>query len=726
MVQQRMNSEQIEAENENRTGRKRRKREDKLTRPEGTQRSSLSASGLVRRYRNMGLRSKLFMSVIASTLLIFLVVAVIIYSNARRTIIDNLDRSLGYEKAAIASKVAEMLQPAESSVELLGANAFLRDFIGQVSSTDSVKAVPGYDDVVRTLNLIKENNDNLLNVYIGLDQAGKLISQDEFEPPADYVLKERGWYSGALKNNRLTVTDPYVDAGTGKLVVSVSAPILDNAGKAIGAAGADIAIDQVIGMLGAFNYEGSGFAVMIDRKGNFIYHPDEANILNRNVADLGKDWSALGNKLMQWGSQVTKTTLDGRSSYVSYAPAVENQWEVALIVPASDAEKELRTFQKIFGFSILGFIVLLGAVLYAVSASMLKQIPALASAFRTAMDGDLSVRADEKAKGEIGVLTRGFNELLSAQQGLIGEILAGSRRISESVNETERNAAELNDGINDVSATTEELSAGLEETAASMQELNASTVEIESAVGTIAAKADSGAEAAKAISGRAERLREEAIRSREEAQQIYGQGQEKLRSAIEHSRSITEIEKLAAAILEIASQTNLLSLNASIEAARAGEAGRGFAVVAEEIRHLADSSRETVNEIREVTGRVIAAVQSLVEGAEEILGFVDRKVLSDYDNMEVTGTRYTEDARYVEELVTDFSATSAQLLASIRNMLTAISETAVATSEGAEGAGNIAAQAEAIIARSGGIVAEMEDIKRNTARLLGTVSRFKA
>ncbi|WP_150274770.1 methyl-accepting chemotaxis protein [Paenibacillus tepidiphilus] len=681
---------------------------------------------LASRYSSMGIRGKLFMYVIVSVVVIFMIVALVIHNNAKQIIVQDLNRSLSYEKGEINATINDMLQPAVNSVELLNANAYLRGFIQRVDSADTAQSTEGYSELIATLNLIKDSNSNLLNVYLGLEQTGKLITQDEFEPPADFKLKERSWYASTAKNKRLTITDPYIDAGSGKMVVSVSTPILDDSGKLLGVASADISTEQITEALGSFNYNGSGFAILIDKTGTFIYHPNADNILLQTMADLGEDWQALGSKMTQWGEKVYQTGIDGTASYVSYAPAVDNQWSVALIVPAKDAEKELKKFELIFALSILVSVVLLSVVLYFVSGSILKPIPVLTAAFREAMAGDLAVRAKVAAKGEMGLLAAGFNEMISTQQSLIRDIKSSAGRISGAVNNTETNMAQLDGNIADISAITEELSAGMQQTAASMEEMNAGTTEFEHAIQGVARKAQEGADAARQINERAAQLKEDAIASRQRADNIYGHSEERLRRAIVQSESIAQIQALTGAILEIAAQTNLLSLNASIEAARAGEAGRGFAVVAEEIRKLADSSRETAAQIQEVTTAVVGSVAGLVEGAEGVLRFIDGQVRPDYDAMQRTGEQYSEDARYIDELVTDFSATSEQLLASIQSMLTAISETSSAANEGAEGAGFIASQVESIIAKSGGVVAEMEEIKASSAQLQQAVSRFKA
>lgn len=676
---------------------------------------------------NMGLRGKLFCSVILSVVLIFAAVAVIIYDNAKQVITGQLNDSLTYEKEHISATVDQMLKPAEDSVQLLNANAFVRGYISSAQSAKDTKSTPGFNEMVRTLKLIKDSNPNLLNVYIGLDRANTLITDNaDFVPPPDFILKERGWYKTTVANKRLTITDPYIDVTSGKMVVAVSVPILNDANEIIGVAGVDISTEQISQVLGSFHYTSNSYAFLVDKTGKFIYHPNQAYILQKKMVELGADWTAVAGPMLKLDSGSLISEVDGKASYVSYAPAAGKQWAVGLVVPVKEAESALQTFQMIFIYSILASILILGVLLYVVSNSILKQIPLLTAAFRTAMTGDLSVRVKVKAKGEIGVLAAGFNDMITSQQELIQEIMNNSRSISGAVGNTEHNVFSLDESIADVSATTEQLSAGMQQTAASMEELNASTVEVERAIDTIARKAQEGADSAKLINERAEQLKHTAVQSRKNTDELFGQSEEKLRRAIEQSRTIEQIRTLSESILEIASQTNLLSLNASIEAARAGEAGRGFAVVAEEIRKLAEHSRGTVTEIQHVTSLVMSAVGNLVDSAESVLHFVDQQVLKDYDMMEQTGSRYSEDAKYIEDLVTDFSATSEQLLASIQGMLTAIGETAVATSEGAEGAGNIAIKTEEIIERSNGIVREMEEIKGSTAKLLGTVSRFKA
>ena len=125
-------------------------------------------------------------------------------------------------------------------------------------------------------------------------------------------------------------------------------------------------------------------------------------------------------------------------------------------------------------------------------------------------------------------------------------------------------------------------------------------------------------------------------------------------------------------------------------AARAGEAGKGFAVVADEIRNLAEQSASTVGNIQEVTERVQTAVARLTTDAKRLLEFVGGDVTESFDDFEKMADNYSEDANYVEELVTDFSAASEQLLASVSGVVANIEEVTKAANDGAASTGSIA------------------------------------
>ena len=134
-----------------------------------------------------------------------------------------------------------------------------------------------------------------------------------------------------------------------------------------------------------------------------------------------------------------------------------------------------------------------------------------------------------------------------------------------------------------------------------------------------------------------------------------------LKRAIEDSKSVDRVNDLTGEILNISSQTNLLALNASIEAARAGEAGKGFAVVAEEIRQLADSSREAANNIQTINNMVTNAVKELIKDSSELVKYINESILPDYDNFVDSGKQYNLDATHVNEVVDHFDEQAVEL-----------------------------------------------------------------
>jgi methyl-accepting chemotaxis protein len=264
----------------------------------------------------------------------------------------------------------------------------------------------------------------------------------------------------------------------------------------------------------------------------------------------------------------------------------------------------------------------------------------------------------------------------------------------------------------------------MEETGASAEEMNATAIEIERAVETVAEKAEDGAAKSNEIHDRASDLSKRVNASIEKSNNIFNEIKTTLQKALEDSKAADEINNLADAILNITSQTTLLALNASIEAARAGEAGRGFAVVANEISALADNSKNTVNQIQAITKVVMASVNSLASSSTNLLNFVSDDVMIDYQDMLEAASSYNSDAAFVSDMTSDLSATSEQLLASVKEMMRAIGEVADAAQEGARTTSIVAEQGTDIAVSAQTIVANMGNTTTISHELMDVVQKF--
>lgn len=338
--------------------------------------------------------------------------------------------------------------------------------------------------------------------------------------------------------------------------------------------------------------------------------------------------------------------------------------------------------------------------------------------------GDLTQKIEIKSKDEIGDLATSVNQFIDNIRTILVQVSQSATRVEEVGEHIEKYLDDLDSYVEDTSAVVEELAAGSEETAAAAQEVNASSFEIQNAVLSVAKKAQEGSENVKVISERAENLKSSAIESQNQAIYVSDNSKIKLEDALKMSQSVEQIHVLSDTILQISAQTNLLALNAAIEAARAGEAGKGFAVVADEIRNLAESSKQTVNEIQMVTSEVVNAVKALSDSSNEIMYFVKDTVMKDYDGMKTTGEQYSFDANFVDDLITDFSATAQELAASIDSVITAISEVSKTVGEGASSNQIIAEKATTIVEKVEQVKQQNEISKESINKLKNAIDKF--
>lgn len=391
------------------------------------------------------------------------------------------------------------------------------------------------------------------------------------------------------------------------------------------------------------------------------------------------------------------------------------------------SEKAILESVVMFIIIISALLVIVGSIAISISIDISSSIKAASLFLEPISRGDFTQELPKKLtrrKDDLGALGQTLYRMQEEIKQLVKGVKETEAALNETVAQIEKNIYLQTESIEGVSATTEQLAASMEETAATSDSISQITVEINMATKNIAVRAQEGAEQATAIHSRAQDIKEQTQRQSEETTQMHTNIKSGLEKALQDARVVEEIEILSSSIMSITNQTNLLALNAAIEAARAGEAGRGFSVVADEIRGLAEKSKSTVVKIQEVTNKVTAAVKNLSNDSERLLDFVATDVMKSYDTFRTVAETYNADAVEIDSLVTDFSATSEELIASIDNVMDSIESIRNATNEGALGTTDIAQRTSDIMSMSAVIKQAVETCVSISSTLHEEVKKF--
>lgn len=597
-------------------------------------------------------------------------------------------------------------------------------------------------------NMVVANNYEKNYIYKYLSEAGKrnegneyyitfsdklFVSGSGWVPDSSYDPMARDWYIDAMDSDDFVVSEPYIDARTGGMVITISKAIKTYTGRQ-GVVASDIQIDYLVDTISTVDVGNDSYAFLIDNKGNIVTHqskefnPDK----DRGVTNVGNILNGKLNPLMEkddLGIREKKfKDYDGINRLFFFEDVVESNWKVGVAVSVSDT---LGMVNNAIYYTILTTVIILMlsiVVSIYISNSITKPIIKTANIAENIGNLSLLDNIDEKdlqRKDEVGQMYNSYGDIIS-------KLKIFMTNLEESIHANQKVYEDTIDRLNyllneaeDTSATTEELSAGMEETTATILSVNESADEINRAISDFSGKVEEGSVTSSAISEKADELSTQFIQAKDNTMELYNGTRKEIEEAIQSSKEVDKIDMLSNAILQISEQTGLLSLNAAIEAARAGESGKGFAVVAEEIRKLAENSNETVVEIQSVTKGITQAVEKLVNNTTKLIDFLENDIINDYEMMVDAVSNYKEDGSSLNAIIEDLSATSEELAASISQISTSINEIAITVEESTKGTTNIAEKNTNIVEAINNINNIMEQNKEVSNKLEQLVSQVK-
>lgn len=322
--------------------------------------------------------------------------------------------------------------------------------------------------------------------------------------------------------------------------------------------------------------------------------------------------------------------------------------------------------------------------------------------------GDLTSRININSHDEVGELVDGINLFIEKLQEIMKSIRSHSENILVSSKEITDKINESGNNTNEVSATMDEIAAAMQEISATVEELSSGSENIFESIIHLTDKINDGNVLTKDIQSRSLNYKTEIENEKTNAVAIINEIKNTLEQSIENSKEAAQIQSLTENILQIASQTNLLSLNASIEAARAGEAGKGFSVVAAQISELAESSRTIAKNIQEISTLVTESVTGLSSDSKKLLEFVNNDVLTDYDKFVAISDNYYNNAVNVNNILEEFTNGTSALKTTMSEMNHGINDISTTIEESANGTNDISS-------RIRNIASSVEAIKSQTA-----------
>ena len=352
--------------------------------------------------------------------IIFIIVAIIVTLVANASITDSNNTELTLESEAAAYQLSDFFNRYCSLVEGIGSNQDIQQFFATTKVYEDIATNENFTDAMKALDAIRALNPDIIQgVFIGDPDANGIIMSDDYISEKGWDMKSRPWYQ-ATELGHTILTEPYVDVNTGGMTLTISTPVYNNAGKLVGVAGMDIALDTIVNTVSQYKIGESGFVALLSSDGMFIYHPTSESI-GKYIADMDVSKEVI-DAVLNKQHIFTKYKVNGDAKFGCVATVGDTGYVVISCITSSEYYQSIfmigAMLLAVFGIGIAIIFISMRKT----AAQITKPLEMLNDTAQQLAEGNLQVELNIQSEDEIGELADSIGKTVTRLKEYINYI----------------------------------------------------------------------------------------------------------------------------------------------------------------------------------------------------------------------------------------------------------------------------------------------------------------